>query len=79
MSAPDARERRASATLAPLPAQLDLDGGAHEIGPQTEVMRLFAPAPQQLEGQTYMRTEWLPEQVSPVAPTRTEERWTSIG
>lgn len=50
-------EARAPAPLAPLPAQLDLDGTAHEIAPETERMRLFTPAPAQLAGQTYMDTD----------------------
>jgi hypothetical protein len=41
----------------PLPAQLDLDGRAHDIAPQTERLRLFQPAPVQLEGQTYIDTD----------------------
>jgi hypothetical protein len=45
---------RAGASLAPLPAQLDLDGGLHEIAPQTERLRLFEPAPAQLQGQTWL-------------------------
>lgn len=35
----------------PLPAQLDLDGRAHEIAPAHERPRLFEPAPTQLAGQ----------------------------
>jgi hypothetical protein len=41
----------AGASLAPLPAQLDIDGGLHEIP------RLFEPAPTQLPGQTYIDTD----------------------
>ncbi|HEV2924023.1 MAG TPA: hypothetical protein VGW98_08315 [Solirubrobacteraceae bacterium] len=48
---------RACGTLAPLPAQLDLDGNLHEIAPQTERMRLFEPAPAQLPGQTHIDTD----------------------
>lgn len=50
------RQSDASASLAPLPAQLDLDGGLHEIAPQTRQERLFAPAPEQLAGQTHLDT-----------------------
>lgn len=46
-------ERPVAAPLAPLPAQLDLDGRLHEIGPQTRQERLFTPAPAQLDGQTW--------------------------
>jgi hypothetical protein len=48
---------RAGASLAPLPAQLDLDGTPHEIAPQTERLRLFEPAPTQLPGQTHIDTD----------------------
>lgn len=37
-----------------LPAQLDMDGRAHELAPEHERLRLFVPAPTQLPGQTYM-------------------------
>jgi len=50
MSSPEPQNR----ALAPLAAQLDLDGRAHELAPQSERMRLFEPAPAQLEGQTDM-------------------------
>ena len=40
--------------LAPLPAQLDMDGNAHEIAPANERLRLFDPAPAQLDGQTFL-------------------------
>jgi hypothetical protein len=43
---------RAGASLPALPAQLDLDGTLHEIAPHTERLRLFEPAPAQLQGQT---------------------------
>lgn len=43
--------------LTPLLAQLDLDGGLHEVAPETGRMRLFEPAPTQLEGQTYIDTD----------------------
>jgi hypothetical protein len=49
--------RPVAAPLAPLPAQLDTDGRLHEIAPQSEAMRLFEPAPRQLEGQTAMEVE----------------------
>ena len=52
-----ARETPARARLTPLPAQLDLDGGAHELAPQTRQERLFAPAPNQLAGQTHLDTD----------------------
>jgi hypothetical protein len=48
---------REGAPLPSLPAQLDLDGQAHEIAPQTERMRLFEPAPAQLPGQTHIDTD----------------------
>lgn len=53
-AAENQRERATSAPLAPLPAQLDLDGHAHEIAPETERLRLFEPAPTQLPGQSYL-------------------------
>jgi hypothetical protein len=40
--------------LRPLAAQLDLNGDAHELAPAHERLRLFEPAPAQLEGQTDM-------------------------
>jgi hypothetical protein len=51
-------------TTAPLPAQLDLDGGLHEIGPQTRQERLFTPAPTQLAGQTHLDTDSEREETS---------------
>jgi hypothetical protein len=48
------RKAERGAALAPLPAQLDLDGQEHEIAPQTERMRLFKPAPAQLPEQTHV-------------------------
>jgi hypothetical protein len=39
-----------------LDQQLDLDGGLHDIGPQTAILRLFEPAPSQLAGQTHIET-----------------------
>jgi hypothetical protein len=52
----DARALTATlAAAAPrLNAQLDLDGQAHELAPQHERMRLFEPAPEQLDGQLGM-------------------------
>lgn len=54
-----APQPRVSAPLAPLPQQLDLDGGLHALTPQApaeepEQERLFEPAPTQLAGQTCM-------------------------
>jgi hypothetical protein len=54
--------------------QLDVFGGSKDLAPATERMRLFEPAPAQLQGQTYldddaMRTEWAPEQVSATEPS----------
>lgn len=51
------RRSSAAAALRPMDAQLDLDGRAHEIAPQTERMRLFEPAPTQLAGQTHLDTD----------------------
>lgn len=56
------RDRSATSDKAParlvptLGAQLDLDGRLHDLAPQTERMRLFEPAPTQIEGQTYIDT-----------------------
>lgn len=43
--------------LRPLLAQLDLNGDAHELAPETERLRLFEPAPAQLEGQAWLELE----------------------
>jgi hypothetical protein len=51
------RERPVAAPLPRLAAQLDTDGRLHEIAPQSEAMRLFEPAPRQLEGQTAMEVD----------------------
>lgn len=51
-------ETAARARLTPLPAQLDLDGGAHEIAPETRQERLFAPD-RQMRGQTFLTDEEL--------------------
>lgn len=56
-----------------LPAQLDLDGRAHEIAPQTERMRLFEPAPTQLAGQTHLDTDTTGEHTMPTKPTKQED------
>ncbi len=45
----------------PFDQQLDLDGGAHDLARETRQDRLFAPAPTQLDGQT-----WLEELAAPV-------------
>jgi hypothetical protein len=37
--------------------QLDLDGGRHDIAPAHARLRLFEPAPAQLEGQTWLALE----------------------
>lgn len=55
-----AHQERASVPLAPLPQQLDLDGGLHDLAPQTRQERLFEPAPTQLAGQTSMAAEAAP-------------------
>ena len=37
--------------------QLDLDGNAHDIVPEPERLRLFEPAPEQLEGQASLELD----------------------
>jgi hypothetical protein len=39
--------------------QLDLDGNAHDIAPRHERLKLFEPAPTQIEGQAYIRDDEL--------------------
>lgn len=39
------------------PQQIDLDGGLHDVAPVHERLRLFAPAPAQLAGQTHLDTD----------------------
>ena len=47
-------ERPQNPPLTPAEQQLDLDGRLHDIAEQTERMRLFEPAPRQLDGQTHL-------------------------
>lgn len=52
---PTAPQNRA---LPPLAQQLDIDGGLHDLAPQTRQERLFEPAPfAQLDGQQYLDTD----------------------
>lgn len=37
--------------------QIDLDGVLHDVAPATRQERLFAPAPNQLAGQTHLDTD----------------------
>jgi hypothetical protein len=37
--------------------QLDLDGNAHDIAPEHERLKLFEPAPEQLEGQAWLELD----------------------
>ncbi len=54
---PPPSQRPVSGPLAPVEQQIDLDGGLHDIAPQNERMRLFEPAPAQLQGQTFMQLD----------------------
>jgi hypothetical protein len=59
-STPAGAQNANKAPLTPLPAQLDLEGGRHELAPQSERMRLFTPDVQ-LPGQTFLELDSRPE------------------
>jgi hypothetical protein len=56
----------------PLPAQLDVLGHAHEIAPGHERLRLFEPAPAQLDGQTWLELDELERETDGQRNERTE-------
>lgn len=54
---PEPFKRLTTTPPRPMLQQLDVFGGAHDLAPQTERVRLFEPAPAQLQGQTSMETD----------------------